>query len=68
MRVLAHVSGDELLVDAFRNDQDIHSRVAQEVFQVDAENVTAAMRRTAKVINFGIVYGISGYRLSKEWA
>ena len=66
LRVLAHVSGDELLVDAFRNDQDIHSRVAQEVFQVDAENVTAAMRRTAKVINFGIVYGISGYGLSKE--
>jgi DNA polymerase-1 len=66
LRVLAHVSGDELLVEAFQNDLDIHSRVAQEVFQVDAEHVTPAMRRTAKVINFGIVYGISGYGLSKE--
>ena len=66
LRVLAHVSGDELLVEAFQNDLDIHSRVAQEVFRVDAEHVTPAMRRTAKVINFGIVYGISGYGLSKE--
>ncbi len=66
LRVLAHISGDELLVDAFKNDEDIHSRVAQEVFKVDADGVTAAMRRTAKVINFGIVYGISGFGLSKE--
>jgi DNA polymerase-1 len=66
LRVLAHISGDELLIDAFRNDQDIHSRVASEVFKVDAANVTPAMRRTAKVINFGIVYGISGFGLSKE--
>jgi DNA polymerase-1 len=66
LRVLAHVSGDELLIEAFRNDQDIHSKVAQEVFRVDADHVTPAMRRTAKVINFGIVYGISGYGLSKE--
>lgn len=66
LRVLAHISGDELLIDAFRNDQDIHSRVAQEVFGVDAGHVTPEMRRTAKVINFGIVYGISGFGLSKE--
>jgi DNA polymerase-1 len=66
LRVLAHISGDELLVDAFKNDEDIHSRVAQEVFRVDADGVTPAMRRTAKVINFGIVYGISGFGLSKE--
>ncbi|MGD0230095.1 MAG: DNA polymerase I [Syntrophorhabdales bacterium] len=66
LRVLAHLSGDELLIETFRNDGDIHSRVAQEVFKVDADHVTPAMRRTAKVINFGIVYGISGYGLSKE--
>ena len=66
LRVLAHISEDELLIDAFLNDQDIHARVAREVFGVDGENVTPAMRRTAKVINFGIVYGISGYGLSKE--
>jgi DNA polymerase-1 len=66
LRVLAHISGDKLLIDAFRNDQDIHSRVAQEVFGVDADHVTPEMRRTAKVINFGIVYGISGFGLSKE--
>ena len=66
LRVLAHISGDELLADAFRNDEDIHTRVASEVFKVDRASVTPAMRRTAKVINFGIVYGISGFGLSKE--
>jgi DNA polymerase I len=66
LRVLAHISEDELLIDAFRNDQDIHSRVAQEVFRVGPDGVTSAMRRTAKVINFGIIYGISGFGLSKE--
>ncbi len=66
LRVLAHISGDEVLVDAFLNDLDIHTRVAREVFRVDAEHVTPDMRRTAKVINFGIVYGMSGYGLSKE--
>jgi DNA polymerase-1 len=66
LRVLAHISGDDVLVDAFLNDLDIHSRVASEVFRVDADHVTPEMRRTAKVINFGIVYGISGYGLSKE--
>ena len=66
LRVLAHVSKDELLADAFRNDEDIHNRVASEVFKVDPASVTPAMRRTAKVINFGIVYGISGFGLSRE--
>jgi DNA polymerase-1 len=66
LRVLAHISEDELLVEAFRNDEDIHNRVASEVFRVDPDNVTPAMRRTAKVINFGIVYGISGFGLAKE--
>ena len=66
LRVLAHLSGDELLREAFRNDDDIHTKVAQEVFRVDASLVSQEMRRAAKVINFGIVYGMSGYGLSKE--
>jgi DNA polymerase-1 len=66
LRVLAHISGDELLADAFRRDEDIHNRVASEVFRVEPDMVTADMRRAAKVINFGIVYGMSGFGLSKE--
>lgn len=66
LRVLAHISRDEHLVEAFLNDEDIHSRVAGEVFGVSVNEVTSAMRRTAKVINFGIVYGISGFGLAKQ--
>lgn len=66
LRVLAHLSDDEVLGEAFRNDGDIHTKVAQEVFGVDESLVSQEMRRAAKVINFGIVYGMSGYGLSKE--
>ena len=66
LRVLAHLSRDELLLEAFLKDEDIHSRIAQEVFRVEPAGVTAEMRRTAKVINFGVVYGISGFGLAKE--
>ena len=66
LRVLAHMSRDGLLLDAFRRDEDIHSRVAQEVFRVTSDLVSQEMRRTAKVINFGVVYGISGFGLAKE--
>jgi DNA polymerase I len=66
LRVLAHMSRDELLLDAFRREEDIHSRVAQEVFRVAPDLVSQEMRRTAKVINFGVVYGISGFGLAKE--
>ncbi len=66
LRVLAHLSRDELLLEAFLRDEDIHSRVAQEVFRVGPADVTSEMRRTAKVINFGVVYGISGFGLAKE--
>jgi len=66
LRVLAHMSRDPLLIDTFLKDEDIHSKVAQEIFQVGAREVTSEMRRTAKVINFGIVYGMSSYGLSKE--
>jgi len=66
LRILAHLSRDEILINTFLADEDVHARVAREVFGVEPGKVTAEMRRTAKVINFGIIYGISGYGLSKE--
>jgi DNA polymerase I len=66
LRVLAHISKDPLLIEIFLRDEDIHSTVAQNIFGVRVENVTQDMRRTAKVINFGIIYGMSAYGLSKE--
>ncbi|AQQ52822.1 DNA polymerase I [Planococcus lenghuensis] len=65
LRVLAHISGDEGLVEAFRTGQDIHTATAMDVFHVPADEVTANMRRVAKAVNFGIVYGISEYGLSE---
>lgn len=66
LRVLAHISGDEKLIQAFKEDMDIHTRTAMEVFHVDADQVTSNMRRQAKAVNFGIVYGISDYGLSQS--
>jgi DNA polymerase-1 len=66
LRVLAHISKDPLLIETFLRNEDIHSTVAQNIFGVSAENVTQDMRRTAKVINFGIIYGMSAFGLSKE--
>ncbi len=66
LRVLAHTSGDETLIQAFKKDEDIHSLTASEVFGCGPEAVTGEMRRKAKVINFGIVYGMSAYGLAKE--
>jgi DNA polymerase-1 len=66
LRVLAHISGDPVLNDTFLKDEDIHTRVAQEVFGVASGGVTHEMRRTAKVINFGIIYGMSSFGLAKE--
>lgn len=66
LRVLAHISGDKNLVDAFRKKQDIHSRTAAEVFGVDMDQVTSEMRQKAKAVNFGIVYGISDYGLARD--
>ncbi len=65
LRVLAHISGDEVLIDAFRRGQDIHTRTASEVFGVPPEQVTPDMRSAAKAINFGIVYGISSFGLAR---
>ncbi len=66
LRVLAHIAKDEKLVDAFQNDLDIHTKTAMDVFGVAKEEVTSNMRRQAKAVNFGIVYGISDFGLSQS--
>ncbi|MET3506020.1 DNA polymerase I [Halalkalibacter oceani] len=66
LRVLAHISKDDRLIEAFRKDMDIHTKTAMDVFHVEKEEVTANMRRSAKAVNFGIVYGISDYGLSQS--
>ena len=66
LRILAHMSGDELLTEAFKHDEDIHSRTAVEVFGLSPSDITPEMRRRAKAVNFGIVYGISPYGLASD--
>ncbi|SIS51554.1 DNA polymerase I [Salimicrobium flavidum] len=66
LRVLAHMSGDEKLIQSFKDGEDIHTKTASEVFGVSPEEVNADMRRQAKAVNFGIVYGISDYGLSQS--
>ncbi|WP_176474224.1 DNA polymerase I [Bacillus sp. PK3-056] len=66
LRVLAHIANDEKLIEAFREDHDIHTETAMSVFHVEADEVTSNMRRHAKAVNFGIVYGISDYGLSQS--
>ncbi|SDB94690.1 DNA polymerase I [Pelagirhabdus alkalitolerans] len=66
LRVLAHIAKDEKLLAAFKDQRDIHTQTAMDVFHVDAEEVNDLMRRQAKAVNFGIVYGISDYGLSQN--
>lgn len=66
LRVLAAITGDETMREAFTSDLDIHTKTAMEVFNVAREDVTPTMRRNAKAVNFGIVYGISDYGLSQN--
>jgi len=66
LRVLAHISGDESLRDAFLHNEDIHRRTASELFGVPQEEVTPELRRIAKTVNFGLSYGMSPYGLSKD--
>lgn len=66
LRLLAHMSGDESFIDAFCQNQDIHARTASEVFGVPLAEVTPTLRSRAKAVNFGIVYGISDYGLSRD--
>jgi DNA polymerase-1 len=65
LRILAHLSQDKVLLDAFRNNIDIHTRTASELFGVPIDKVTSAMRRIAKTVNFGVIYGISPFGLSE---
>lgn len=66
LRVLAHISQDEKMMEAFIKDQDIHTKTASEVFHLPMEEVTPSIRNNAKAVNFGIVYGISDYGLSQD--
>lgn len=66
LRVLADISNDASLIDAFKNNQDIHKRTASEVFDIPMEEVTSLYRSRAKAINFGIVYGLSEFGLSRD--
>ena len=66
LRVLAHMSGDEKLIQAYREAEDIHRLTASQVFHVPLDEVTPLQRRNAKAVNFGIVYGISSFGLSQD--
>ena len=66
LRLLAHMAGDQAMIDGFRSGEDIHTITASQVFGVPLEEVTAQMRRSAKAVNFGIVYGISPFSLSQD--
>ena len=66
LRLLAHMSRDPLLVEAFRNGEDIHTRTAAEVFGVPPLMVTPELRRNAKTVNFGIIYGLSAFGLAAQ--
>ena len=66
LRVLAHCSGDANLIEAYREEKDIHRITASQVFHIPFEEVTPLQRRNAKAVNFGIVYGISSFGLSED--
>ena len=66
LRVLAHMSNDEIMVEAFKTDQDIHTICASQVFKVPVEKVSKQLRSRAKAVNFGIVYGISDFGLAEQ--
>lgn len=66
LRVLAHISKDEHMIDAFKNDEDIHKQAASKVLGIPIEKVTKEQRSAAKAVNFGIVYGISDYGLAQQ--
>ncbi|MDD2435169.1 MAG: DNA polymerase I, partial [Bacilli bacterium] len=66
LRILAHMSKVEALVDAFKQGMDIHTKTASDIFKVSQEEVNSNMRRIAKAVNFGIIYGISGFGLSEN--
>ncbi len=66
LRILAHLSGDPTLISAFERNEDIHTRTAAEIFGLPLEKITPEMRRDAKVVNFGIIYGMGAYGLARQ--
>ena len=66
LRLMAHYSKDPIMLDSFRNDEDIHKRTAAEIFGVEITDVDDQMRRRAKTINFGLLYGMSAFGLSNQ--
>lgn len=66
LRILAHCSADPILIQAFKEEEDIHTRTASEVFQVSPEMISDELRRQAKAINFGIIYGMSAFGLARD--
>ena len=66
LRILAHVTGDDELVKAYREDQDIHTKTATQIFGLPAKEITTNMRREAKTVNFSVIYGIGAFSLSKD--
>jgi DNA polymerase-1 len=66
LRILAHLSGDKTLISAFKNNEDIHTRTAVEIFDLPSDRVTQEMRRDAKVVNFGIIYGMGRFGLARQ--
>jgi len=66
LRILAHLSGDKNLISAFKSDKDVHVFTASLVYDVDESEVTKEMRQAAKTVNFGIIYGMSSFRLAKD--
>lgn len=66
LRLLAHMANEQAMIEAFNKQIDIHTKTAMDIFKVDMENVTPAMRRQAKAVNFGIIYGMSDYGLANQ--
>jgi DNA polymerase-1 len=66
LRIVAHIAGDQAMLDAFRHDQDIHATTAAAIYSIPLEQVTKDQRRHAKAINFGLIYGMSAFGLSRS--
>src|SRR6185369_9675770 len=66
LRIVAHLAKDKKMLEVFKNNEDIHSKTAMEIFGVTADKLTPDMRRDAKTINFGILYGLSSFGLSSR--